>query len=115
MHSAIGCSWQRAKVADLLSNTSAAACPPGQPLTQYPTPSTPSGLYGGPWFPQAYPLDLVRTRLAAQTGAGAGYYHGIGGTLRRIVADEGALGLYRGLGATLLQVCGGGSGRKGQE
>lgn len=53
-------------------------------------------------WPQAYPLDLVRTRLAAQT-RGA-YYHGITHTLRTIVADEGAAGLYRGLGATLLQV-----------
>lgn len=51
---------------------------------------------------QAYPLDLVRTRLAAQTQGN--YYHGIFPTMRRIVADEGAVGLYRGLGATLLQV-----------
>eukprot|EP00878_Enallax_costatus_P022108 GHUV01023443.1.p1 GENE.GHUV01023443.1~~GHUV01023443.1.p1 ORF type:complete len:447 (+),score=96.43 GHUV01023443.1:244-1584(+) len=50
----------------------------------------------------AYPLDLVRTRLAAQTQGN--YYHGILPTLQRIVADEGAVGLYRGLGATLLQV-----------
>lgn len=50
----------------------------------------------------AYPLDLVRTRLAAQTTSN--YYHGIGGTLARIVRDEGVLGLYRGLGATLMQV-----------
>jgi solute carrier family 25 phosphate transporter 23/24/25/41 len=52
--------------------------------------------------PQAYPLDLVRTRLAAQTQGH--YYSGILPTLQRIVADEGAAGLYRGLGATLLQV-----------
>lgn len=52
---------------------------------------------------QAYPLDLVRTRLAAQMSTG-GYYRGIRGTLRRIVADEGVAGLYRGMGATLLQV-----------
>ncbi|KDD72828.1 hypothetical protein H632_c2844p0, partial [Helicosporidium sp. ATCC 50920] len=52
----------------------------------------------------AYPLDLVRTRLAAQLGQGAeAYYRGIGGTLRAIVRDEGARGLYRGLGATLGQ------------
>lgn len=53
---------------------------------------------------QAYPLDLVRTRLAAQTHGH--YYNGIVPALRRIVADEGAVGLYRGLGATLLQVGG---------
>lgn len=51
---------------------------------------------------QAYPLDLVRTRLAAQTSSN--YYHGIAGTLSTIVRDEGFAGLYRGLGATLLQV-----------
>jgi hypothetical protein len=53
-------------------------------------------------YVQAYPLDLVRTRLAVQTQGH--YYHGILPTLQRIVADEGAVGLYRGLGATLLQV-----------
>ena len=51
---------------------------------------------------QAYPLDLVRTRLSAQTKAQ--YYTGIAHALRTIARDEGALGLYRGLGATLLQV-----------
>lgn len=50
----------------------------------------------------AYPLDLVRTRLAAQTTRK--YYHGIGHCLSTIVRDEGAAGLYRGLGATLAQV-----------
>lgn len=52
---------------------------------------------------QAYPLDLVRTRLAAQTTES--YYRGIGHALRTIVQDEGLRGLYRGLGPTLLQVC----------
>ena len=51
---------------------------------------------------QAYPLDLVRTRLAAQTTSR--YYHGIGSTLATIVRDEGLRGLYRGMGPTLLQV-----------
>ena len=50
---------------------------------------------------QAYPLDLVRTRLAAQTGTR--YYHGIAHALATIVREEGARGLYSGLGATLLQ------------
>ena len=52
---------------------------------------------------QAYPLDLLRTRLAAQTD-GSRYYKGIGHAARRIAAEEGILGLYRGLGATLVQV-----------
>ena len=51
---------------------------------------------------QAYPLDLVRTRLSAQTKSQ--YYTGIAHALRTITRDEGMLGLYRGLGATLLQV-----------
>ncbi|KAL4571795.1 hypothetical protein LXL04_018560 [Taraxacum kok-saghyz] len=49
-----------------------------------------------------YPLDLVRTRLAAQRSTI--YYHGIGHALRTIIRDEGCIGLYKGLGATLLGV-----------
>eukprot|EP00803_Ostreobium_quekettii_P003345 evm.model.scf_362EXC.13 EVM.evm.TU.scf_362EXC.13 scf_362EXC:76176-79333(-) len=50
----------------------------------------------------AYPLDLVRTRLAAQMMST--YYSGIIPTLQKIIRDEGVLGMYKGLGATLLQV-----------
>ena len=50
----------------------------------------------------SYPLDLVRTRLAAQTTYV--YYKGIGHALSTIVKEEGVLGLYSGLGATLMQV-----------
>ena len=54
---------------------------------------------------QAYPLDLLRTRLAAQTGCGPEqYYRGITQALARIVEEEGLRGLYKGLSATLLQV-----------
>lgn len=49
-----------------------------------------------------YPLDLVRTRLAAQTNVT--YYRGIWHSLRTICRDEGAIGLYKGLRATLLGV-----------
>ncbi|CAH9133427.1 unnamed protein product [Cuscuta epithymum] len=49
-----------------------------------------------------YPLDLVRTRLAAQTSTV--YYRGIWHTLNTIKREEGVRGLYRGLGATLLGV-----------
>ncbi|KAK4579313.1 hypothetical protein RGQ29_029111 [Quercus rubra] len=49
-----------------------------------------------------YPLDLVRTRLAAQTNVI--YYRGIWHTLQTITKEEGVLGLYKGLGATLLGV-----------
>ncbi len=53
-------------------------------------------------FLQAYPLDLVRTRLAAQTTQL--YYQGISHALSTIVRDEGVVGLYRGLWPTLVQV-----------
>ncbi len=43
--------------------------------------------------PQAYPLDLVRTRLSAQTKAQ--YYRGISHAVSTIVRDEGLRGLYR--------------------
>ncbi|XP_072959886.1 uncharacterized protein [Typha angustifolia] len=49
-----------------------------------------------------YPLDLVRTRLAAQTSTI--YYRGISHALYAICRDEGVRGLYKGLGATLLGV-----------
>ncbi|GAB4833871.1 hypothetical protein Ancab_032119 [Ancistrocladus abbreviatus] len=49
-----------------------------------------------------YPLDLVRTRLAAQRNAV--YYRGIWHALHTICREEGFLGLYKGLGATLLGV-----------
>ncbi|KAK9290684.1 hypothetical protein L1049_008858 [Liquidambar formosana] len=49
-----------------------------------------------------YPLDLVRTRLAAQRNAI--YYRGMWHAFRTICKDEGFLGLYKGLGATLLGV-----------
>ena len=80
---------------------SGALPPPGprslsDPLPQRRSPCSP------PPPPQAYPLDLVRTRLAAQTTRR--YYRGIGHALATIVRDEGGLGLYRGLGATLIQV-----------
>lgn len=49
-----------------------------------------------------YPLDLVRTRLAAQRKER--YYKGIKHALQTIHRDEGLKGLYKGMGATLLGV-----------
>ncbi|KAL5712604.1 hypothetical protein ACHQM5_014758 [Ranunculus cassubicifolius] len=60
------------------------------------------GLAGVTAASVAYPLDLVRARLACQTNII--YYRGIGHTLSRIVREEGVLGLYKGLGPTLLNV-----------
>ncbi|KAF6161099.1 hypothetical protein GIB67_007740 [Kingdonia uniflora] len=60
------------------------------------------GMSGVTAASMTYPLDLVRTRLAAQTHET--YYKGIGHTLRTICRDEGFFGLYKGLGATLLGV-----------
>ncbi|KAI5067236.1 hypothetical protein GOP47_0017764 [Adiantum capillus-veneris] len=50
----------------------------------------------------AYPLDLVRTRLSAQTHVR--YYRGIGHALHTIARDEGLRGFYKGLGPSLLTV-----------
>ncbi|XP_068668468.1 uncharacterized protein [Aristolochia californica] len=60
------------------------------------------GLSGVTAATMTYPLDLVRTRLAAQTNVV--YYRGISHTLYTICRDEGIKGLYKGLGATLLGV-----------
>ncbi|KAL2485180.1 Mitochondrial substrate carrier family protein [Abeliophyllum distichum] len=60
------------------------------------------GLSGITAASATYPLDLVRTRLAAQRNAI--YYQGIWHAVRTICRDEGFLGLYKGLGATLLGV-----------
>ena len=49
-----------------------------------------------------YPLDLVRTRLAAQTTTK--YYDGLAHALFVIARDEGPRGLYRGLPPTLVGV-----------
>ncbi|OIT33296.1 PREDICTED: mitochondrial substrate carrier family protein B-like [Nicotiana attenuata] len=49
-----------------------------------------------------YPLDLVRTRLAAQRNVI--YYRGIWHALQTISREEGIAGLYKGMGATLLGV-----------
>ncbi|KAJ7961356.1 Mitochondrial substrate carrier family protein [Quillaja saponaria] len=60
------------------------------------------GLAGITAAASTYPLDLVRTRLAAQTNSM--YYRGIWHAFRTICREEGFLGLYKGLGATLLGV-----------
>ncbi|KAF7831022.1 mitochondrial substrate carrier family protein B-like isoform X2 [Senna tora] len=60
------------------------------------------GLAGITAATATYPLDLVRTRLAAQTNVI--YYRGIWHALRTISKEEGLFGLYKGLGATLLGV-----------
>ncbi|KAG6763717.1 hypothetical protein POTOM_031154 [Populus tomentosa] len=60
------------------------------------------GLAGITAASATYPLDLVRTRLAAQTNMI--YYRGIWHALQTISREEGVFGLYKGLGATLLGV-----------
>lgn len=49
-----------------------------------------------------YPLDLIRTRLAAQTTVR--HYNGIADAFMKILTDEGVRGLYRGLKPTLIGV-----------
>ncbi|XP_010517067.1 PREDICTED: mitochondrial substrate carrier family protein B isoform X2 [Camelina sativa] len=70
----------------------------GNPIVHFVS----GGLAGITAASATYPLDLVRTRLAAQKNAM--YYQGIGHAFRTICRDEGLLGLYKGLGATLLGV-----------
>ncbi|RLN74907.1 hypothetical protein BBJ28_00015184 [Nothophytophthora sp. Chile5] len=48
-----------------------------------------------------YPIDLIRTRLATQLNSDI-RYTGIRHAVQRIRAEEGARGLYRGMGATLM-------------
>ncbi|KAE9615027.1 hypothetical protein Lal_00048154 [Lupinus albus] len=60
------------------------------------------GLAGITAATSTYPLDLVRTRLAAQRNVI--YYRGIWHALQTIVKEEGVLGLYKGLGTTLMTV-----------
>ncbi|GAV65443.1 Mito_carr domain-containing protein [Cephalotus follicularis] len=60
------------------------------------------GLAGVTAASATYPLDLVRTRLAAQMSTI--YYRGIWHAFHTICREEGILGLYKGLGATLLGV-----------
>ncbi|KAL6998365.1 hypothetical protein U1Q18_008491 [Sarracenia purpurea var. burkii] len=60
------------------------------------------GLAGMTAASVTYPLDLVRTRLAAQRSTI--YYQGIWHAFHTICRDEGFFGLYKGLGATLLGV-----------
>lgn len=63
---------------------------------------TGGGLAGITAASATYPLDLVRTRLAAQRNTM--YYRGIWHSFSTICRDEGFFGLYKGLGATLLGV-----------
>ncbi|XP_027926596.1 mitochondrial substrate carrier family protein B-like [Vigna unguiculata] len=60
------------------------------------------GLSGITSATATYPLDLVRTRLAAQRSSI--YYRGISHAFSTICREEGFSGLYKGLGATLLGV-----------
>ena len=57
------------------------------------------GLSGSIATVACFPLDVVRTRLMAPDSK----YHGIAPTLVRIVKEEGALALYKGLTPTVLQ------------
>jgi solute carrier family 25 phosphate transporter 23/24/25/41 len=49
-----------------------------------------------------YPLDLVRSVLSVQTTQT--HYNSIWGAMKSIVAKDGVLGLYRGLGPTLMGI-----------
>ncbi|KAJ1530125.1 mitochondrial thiamine pyrophosphate transporter, partial [Nowakowskiella sp. JEL0078] len=59
-------------------------------------------LAGGVATSATYPLDLLRTRLAAQGQQKV--YNGLNDAIKKIYVDEGIFGFYRGLGPTLLQI-----------
>jgi hypothetical protein len=56
-------------------------------------------LGGGVATAMVYPLDLMRARLSVQSGS---QYNGLLGGIRKVVGEEGVLGMYKGLGASLL-------------
>jgi len=60
------------------------------------------GVSGGVACTLAYPLDVVKTRLAAQTKTQ--YYRGITDALQKICLDEGRRGLYGGLSVSIASV-----------
>ncbi|EPE07089.1 mitochondrial deoxynucleotide carrier [Ophiostoma piceae UAMH 11346] len=51
-----------------------------------------------------YPLDLLRTRFAAQGNDADRVYTSLRGAVRDIARDEGATGFFRGLGPALIQI-----------
>jgi len=52
----------------------------------------------------SYPLDVMRTRLAVEGGYSASGYKGMYDCLKRIVAEEGLSGLFRGNAVSLVSV-----------
>ncbi|MEW5319695.1 MAG: hypothetical protein WDW38_010833 [Sanguina aurantia] len=64
---------------------------------------TAGGLAGAGACAMAYPLDLLRSRMAAET-LSVSAYTGVRSSLQKIVQEDGLRGLYKGLGATLIQV-----------
>ncbi|CAK7235241.1 mitochondrial thiamine pyrophosphate transporter [Sporothrix bragantina] len=51
-----------------------------------------------------YPLDLLRTRFAAQGSGADRVYSNLRGAVRDIARDEGLRGFFRGLGPALIQI-----------
>ena len=51
-----------------------------------------------------YPLEVVRARLHVQRSDGPQLYSSVGGAVRRILREEGVLGLYSGLQTNLVRV-----------
>jgi solute carrier family 25 (adenine nucleotide translocator) protein 4/5/6/31 len=54
-----------------------------------------------------YPLDFARTRLAADVGKGKGgerEFNGLNDCLKKILKSDGAIGLYRGFGISVIGI-----------
>jgi len=55
------------------------------------------------------PLDVVKTRLMTQSAGDEGRYKGVVDTFRRILKEEGAAALFRGIGPRVMWISLGGS------
>ncbi|KAJ5436886.1 Mitochondrial carrier protein [Penicillium cf. griseofulvum] len=80
--------------------------PPSCPkLPRHPSPSSTSSPPVRWLVSQRYPLDVLKTRIQLQTGApvaGVDHYNGMFDCFRKIVKNEGASRLYRGISAPIL-------------
>jgi len=77
-------------------------CPSGQPVKDVAMQSAAAGLASSATAALTNPLWLIKTRLQSQPIHKSGVSRGTYQTFRTILREEGALGLYKGLGASFL-------------
>ena len=71
----------------------------GEEESTFLTKCVAGGVSGSIATTMCFPLDVVRTRLMSPKSD----YNGIGGTIQRILKEEGKAGLYKGLTPTIFQ------------